>query len=887
MRKLSMVLTCGLVLFASGASAQAVGNHEPAGSVNVTVVENNQYLTRIDYEIGEFSTQKVLIDGSWYNRILLGTEPNIMEKGMPDLPFVCRSIIIPPAAKMEVRVLESRFVEQQIPVAPSRGFISRDLNPSEVPFEFSKEYDLNEFHPAKVAELGSPYILRDFRGITVKVYPFQYDPRTQSLRVYTHLVLEVRNAGLDHENVKVRGVGRCDPYFSDIYRNHFLNFADYKYDAVAEQGRMIVISYGDFMNTAQMYVDWKRQKGIPTDLFDVARVGSTPEAIREFIRAAYLSQEGLTFVQFVGDYEHIPSFLISRDFCDGMATSDASYSLLEGDDSYPEIFVGRFSAADVADVRTQVLRTIWYERDIVDGEWLHKATGLASAWGEGYGYLGMRDRDLMETLRIMLLGYTYSLVDQLYEWGDPPFNYIPVEIPDFMNTIDQGRGLLMVMGSGDCEASLVIPPGIPAPGEVFTTDSVYHLTNDNMLPIVSIGAPYQGNFQIGLSFPEAWMRATNTATGAPIGAIAVYASSTDLDYASTQAAQYELVNLLVSDQMRTVGGLMYNGACYSVDLYGARGEKTFQSYHIFGDASLAVRTDMPEPLTVVHGSVIQRGAASFEVTVTGVEGALCALSRESKLIGYGYTDATGYVLIQLDQPITGSAPLGLVVTAYNKITYRAEITVSEAYTVGDANGDGLIDVADAIFILNYLFKAGPAPDPLQAADCNCDQMVDLGDAIYLLNYLFKGGPPPCSAAGVMLGYFGCKQFSEAPVPDSTPPDQDCIEYQYDGEGILLLQHVNSGFNCCPDEILGDVTITGNHITLTETESLEPSGGCFCLCLFDVDYQISDLPPGEYTITVNQLYLQPGAQTLEFTVDLISSPSGSFCVQRDDYPWGIP
>jgi hypothetical protein len=887
MRKLSMVLTCGLALLGFGASIPAVGSDQPAGSVEVAVLESNSRLTRIDYEIGEFSTQKVLIEGIWYNRILLGTEPNIMEKGMPDLPFVCRSIIIPAGAKMEVRVLESRFVERQMAVAPSRGLISRDLNPSDVPFVLPKEYNLDEFYPADLAELGSPYILRDFRGITVRVYPFQYNPRTQTLRVYTHLVLEVRNAGSDSENVKVRGLGRCDPYFSDIYRNHFLNFADYKYDAVSEQGRMIVISYGDFMNTAQMYADWKKQKGIPTDLFDVATVGTTPEAIREFIRAEYLSEQGLTFVQLVGDYEHIPSFLIDRDFCDGMATSDASYALLEGDDSYPEIFVGRFSAADVPDVRTQVLRTVWYERDIADGEWLHKATGLASAWGEGYGYLGMRDRDLMETLRIMLLGYAYTLVDQLYEWGDPPFNYTPVEIPDFMNTIDEGRGLLLVMGSGDCEASLVIPPGIPAPGEVFTTDSVYHLANDNMLPVVSIGAPYQGNFQIGLSFPEAWMRATNTATGAPIGAMAVYASSTDLDYASTQAAQYELVNLLVNDQMRTVGGLMYNGACYSIDLYGARGEKTFQSYHIFGDASLAVRTDAPGSMIVTHESVIDSGQTIFRVQVAGVEDALCALSRDAELLGYAYTDGSGYALIQLDRPITDPTPLDLVVTAYNKTTYTAEIIPDIGSTVGDVNRDGTIDIGDAVFVLNYLFKSGPAPIPLEVADCNCDQIVDLGDAVYLLNYLFRGGPPPCTVVGVMLGYFGCKQPAKVSLPDSTPPNQDCIQYQYDGAGILLLKHVNAGFNCCPDEILGDVTITGNHITLTETESLEPSGGCFCLCLFDVDYQISDLPPGEYTITVNQLYLQPGTQTLEFTVDLVSSPSGSYCVQRDDYPWGIP
>ncbi len=61
---------------------------------------------------------------------------------------------------------------------------------------------------------------------------------------------------------------------------------------------------------------------------------------------------------------------------------------------------------------------------------------------------------------------------------------------------------------------------------------------------------------------------------------------------------------------------------------------------------------------------------------------------------------------------------------------------------GDANGDELIDLADAIYLLNYLFKGDSPPVPLAAGNANCDGAVDLADVVYLLNYLFKGGPPP-------------------------------------------------------------------------------------------------------------------------------------------------
>lgn len=62
---------------------------------------------------------------------------------------------------------------------------------------------------------------------------------------------------------------------------------------------------------------------------------------------------------------------------------------------------------------------------------------------------------------------------------------------------------------------------------------------------------------------------------------------------------------------------------------------------------------------------------------------------------------------------------------------------------GDANGDGVIDVGDVVYLINYLFKGGPAPDPLEAGDANFDGVVDVGDVVYLINYLFKNGPQPC------------------------------------------------------------------------------------------------------------------------------------------------
>ncbi len=64
------------------------------------------------------------------------------------------------------------------------------------------------------------------------------------------------------------------------------------------------------------------------------------------------------------------------------------------------------------------------------------------------------------------------------------------------------------------------------------------------------------------------------------------------------------------------------------------------------------------------------------------------------------------------------------------------------YKPGDANGDGKVDLGDLIFIINRVYKAGPAPVFECQVDLNADGIVTLLDIFLGVNYLFKGGPSP-------------------------------------------------------------------------------------------------------------------------------------------------
>ncbi len=73
------------------------------------------------------------------------------------------------------------------------------------------------------------------------------------------------------------------------------------------------------------------------------------------------------------------------------------------------------------------------------------------------------------------------------------------------------------------------------------------------------------------------------------------------------------------------------------------------------------------------------------------------------------------------------------------------ISVANPFVRGDANLDDALDIADALFVLGYLFQAGPA-DCLLALDYNDDETISISDATGVLCFLFCSGasPPPPS-----------------------------------------------------------------------------------------------------------------------------------------------
>ena len=86
---------------------------------------------------------------------------------------------------------------------------------------------------------------------------------------------------------------------------------------------------------------------------------------------------------------------------------------------------------------------------------------------------------------------------------------------------------------------------------------------------------------------------------------------------------------------------------------------------------------------------------------------------------------------------------------------------------GDCTDDGIVNVADAIWLLSFLFEGNSESPCAAACDANDDGGLDVGDPIYILNAQFSGGPlplPPFPDCGTdpTDDTLGCLSFSVCP-----------------------------------------------------------------------------------------------------------------------------
>jgi hypothetical protein len=160
-----------------------------------------------------------------------------------------------------------------------------------------------------------------------------------------------------------------------------------------------------------------------------------------------------------------------------------------------------------------------------------------------------------------------------------------------------------------------------------------------------------------------------------------------------------------------------------------------------------LRTDSLKQLSLSAPHTVKEGE-KFVVRVTyknvSVENALITVSWEAKPV---YTDRNGEAELIAPETKNGSSEnITASKTGYNSASVTIVVEEDQVLTTlaGDVNQDGSIDITDAVYLLNYIFNSGPAPEDMHSADVNGDGFVCISDVVYLLAYVFGTGPTPVS-----------------------------------------------------------------------------------------------------------------------------------------------
>lgn len=135
-------------------------------------------------------------------------------------------------------------------------------------------------------------------------------------------------------------------------------------------------------------------------------------------------------------------------------------------------------------------------------------------------------------------------------------------------------------------------------------------------------------------------------------------------------------------------------------------------------------------------------------------------------------------------------------------------------------------------------------------------------------------------SGKIVSHSDCKS-SKSDTAFITADSLSCADYSFDGStNKLFIKHINAGFNCCPDSLYCDVTISNDTIIIQEFEGKQQ---CNCNCLYDLDIEIEGVGSQKYQIKFIEPYCGNQEQII-FGVDFSAQKEGIYCVTRNHNPW---
>ncbi len=668
----------------------------------VRVIESDANHTTFEIVVHGFFMENIEKETSWgtinFGRIFLPRDPmsnygTMTNVGSAELPLIRRYIAVLSDAEKAVagpgcyEIDESAVSTiENIMVYPFQAFSSEQYPRLKFNFE-EKFYEAVVHYPF---DYKSPSLMtfrvggfHNLRVARVEIYPFVYITLERALKIYRHFKVRVEHAGQPLSELPSVSI-TYERMYEGLVANYELIKPVLSPLRREECGAYLIIVPDEYYMEVLPLTWWKRAKGLSVATRTIpSQVPNDVDEIRTAIRNFYEEHaSGDVFVLLVGDVEEVASppypgheWGLPTENC----SSDIKYAMVSGEDTIPDLFVGRLPADNAQDVDNVIKKTLDYER-MSSGEdktWLGKALLVAHKQDYPGKYTACK-----ESIRLYPYSFAMPTFDTVYGGAGAANSAIG-------NALREGRGIVNYRGQGGADCWWMW--GAAGQSWCIVPD-VINLTNAEKTPIIFSAASLDNHIKSDDSLGEEFLELPGG------GAVAYYGASADAGSVANDYLDKNLFKAAFDEGIHALGAAVNWAQIRTMEELPGTGpfsaEYNSRIYVLLGDPEMSIRTRPPLSFgTVEYPEWVQAGEQSVEVAVRGQEGepvrdALITVrkykgaSASPDVEARGYTDDEGKVAFAISPTSRGG--LSVTVLKQNYVPFYGDGTLGVIHAERDA-----------------------------------------------------------------------------------------------------------------------------------------------------------------------------------------------------------
>lgn len=682
------------------------------GKTQFSILRSSTDSIQLRFELPEWKLESSVQNGETLHKISIGDAHYIFIDEEETLPVFSATLAIPYSGGANLAVLGSSNSNRNQIKLDFDDLLTRERN--------AGRYSA-DLYPAQKVLISEPKVIRDFRVVSVNVYPFQYDQSSKQLIINENMDIQIgfdRNPSVN----EIEPPSRISGSFEKIYRGLILNYDDMISRETVYQSPVMLVIYGNnadatYQSKVTEYVNWKKQLGYLVTSVSTAMTGTTNTSIKAYIQNAYNTwTDKPEYVVLIGDTSGsmiIPTFGTYTDY---------QYTWLAGNDGLGDVVIGRISVENTEQMINYMAKVRLVEKNlnISTAQWLNRMLLVGDTAQSGISTIYTNEY-IADVSSAVNSDYTYT---KLY--GSSP------TVANMNTAINQGvsffnfRGYIGMSGWTSVDYN--------------TLNNAFRQFHAVIITCAT------GNFGGGTATTEAVVRAGSEAT--PRGAFTAIGMATSSTHTSlNNCLDVGIFHGIYTLGMRNMGEAMLLGKLYLDEVYGVSNPTdavNFAAYcNLIGDPIGKVYVGIPETFDIVAPTSIPAGTHNVGITVRNsalqnLEGISVTLTNVAGTLHVaGFTDDSGFVLLDLPDGLSGSivvtadtddylaASSGITINAAGGIVFEEFWADDGSGGSSVGNGDGIVNGGEVIELWVTIRNTSAAPISVYGRVATTDPYITL------------------------------------------------------------------------------------------------------------------------------------------------------------------